>query len=128
MTLIWRELSTAEKQIIQRLVRHGSPGDIPPAWDCEHYRAAEIDDFGSLRLRPRDKTDLAVDLPTRPVASGYFDDKETADPYGPLVDVILFSAAGLLCELQIYRSDGGAILRPVEADAIFLITSHASHG
>ncbi|WP_160005291.1 hypothetical protein [Rhizobium sp. 18055] len=127
MTLIWRELTAAEKRIIERLARHAARGGTPP-WDSEHYRAAEIDEFGSLRLRPRDMTDLAADLPKRPVASGYFDDKETPDQYGPLVDIILFEASGLLCELQICRSDGGAILREIEPDAIFLITSFERHG
>ncbi len=128
MTLIWRELNTAEKQIIQRLARHAARGELPPAWDCDHYRAAEIDGTGSLRLRLRDKPDVAAGLPVHPVASGYFDDKDVPDPYGPLVDIILFSADGVLCELQIYRSDGGAILKAIEADAIFLITVHEHHG
>ncbi|WP_283195037.1 hypothetical protein [Rhizobium sp. AN80A] len=128
MTLIWRELNPAEKQIIQRLARHAARGEVPPAWDCDHYRAAEIDASGSLRLRPRDRLEAATELPAHPVASGYFDDKEVADPYGPLVDIILFSANGMLCELQIYRSDGGAILKAIEADAIFLITVHEHHG
>lgn len=128
MTLIWRELNPAEKQIIQRLARHAARGEVPPAWDCDHYRAAEIDASGSLRLRLCDRTDWPADLPAHPVASGYFDDKEVADPYGPLVDIILFSAAGVLSELQIYRSDGGVILKAIEADAIFLITVHEHHG
>ncbi|KQV63748.1 hypothetical protein [Rhizobium sp. Root1220] len=128
MTVIWRELTAAERQIIQRLVRHASHGNIPATWDSEHYRAAEIDAFGSIRLRPRDKADLAAGAAARPVASAYFDDKEKPDPYGPLVDIILFEAAGVLCELQICRSDGGAILREIEADGIFLITCYEQHG
>lgn len=128
MTVTWRELTAAEKRIIERLVRHAARGNVAPAWDIENYRAAEIDDFGSLRLRPRDKADLATGAIVRPIASAYFDDKDTPDPYGPLVDIILFEAAGLLCELQIYRSDGGAILRSIEAEDIFLVTSYEQHG
>jgi hypothetical protein len=127
VTLIWRELTAAEKRIIERLARHAARGGAL-LWESEHYRAIEIDPFGSLRLRPRDMTDVAVEVPPRPVASGYYDDKETPDQYGPLVDIILFEASGLLCELQICRTDGGAILREIEPDAIFLITSFERHG
>ncbi|KQV32525.1 hypothetical protein ASC97_02835 [Rhizobium sp. Root1203] len=127
MTVTWRELTAAEKRIIERLVRHASRGNVAPAWDIETYRAAAIDDFGSLRLRPRDKADPGAGALARPIASAYFDDKDTPDPYGPLVDIILFEAAGLLCELQIYRSDGGTILRTIEADDIFLVTSYEQH-
>ncbi|OCJ18010.1 hypothetical protein A6U87_03615 [Rhizobium sp. AC44/96] len=128
MPATWRELTAAEKRIIERLVRNASQGEIPPAWDVEQYRAAEIDTFGSLQLKPRDKADFAADMPIHPVASAYFDDKELADPYGPLVDILLFQSEGLLRELQIYRSDGGVILREIDADAMFLVTAHEAHG
>ncbi|CDZ57392.1 DUF6984 family protein [Neorhizobium galegae] len=114
----WRSLTDNEKRVVRNLL-----GDdlAQPSWEINGYVAREIDEYGSLALTPHDERTSPENGRILPVASGYFDDDNQKDVMGPMVELILFEQNNVLCELQIFRSDGSPMKKEIDPDGIFLI-------
>lgn len=118
MQVDWRGLTEIEKRIIKRLL---VGTETPISGDISGYVGREIDEFGSLALMLRGGSRSAEDAGPRMVASAYFDDDNQRALVGPMVEILLFATGGVLSELQVFRSDGAPLKRPIDADELVLI-------
>lgn len=119
----WRVLSELEKSIIEKLLEGSIYGDKFNRKELANYLAKQIDEFGSLALRRVDQQGDYDGVQAHLLSSGYFDDDGQREKFGPMVNILVFEKNGFLLELQIYRDDGGPIVRPIVPDEIFMITA-----
>jgi hypothetical protein len=107
----WRELTDAEKRVLDRLLSIAFVGRAELAVQANCASVSRIDREGSLQFRT-----VGPFAPVRqrvPVGGRYRDGSD--DPLGPVVNLLLHVVDGRLHELEIYKDDGsGIVVGPFE--------------
>jgi uncharacterized protein DUF6984 len=106
MTTDWRRLTDQERLVLDRLLSKGFSGRDELVAQLQSAMVRPIDDEGSLKIRasgPQAPVKRRV-----PVEGCYFDN-ETADNFGPAINLLVHVIDGMLDELEVYKDDGSEI-------------------
>lgn len=107
-----RSPSSAEAEIIDRLLAADFPGKDQIADQLRNYRVRTIDDDGSLELR------VTSAAPAANVEKRIPGEAQASDVDGIHVHFLLHVVNGFAAELEIYKDDGTPIARLPRADEL----------
>ena len=104
----WRALEPGEAAVLDHLLATDFPGRAELQAQARSALVCRIDREGSLRFQtegPRAQVRGRV-----PVEGRYHDDRTSAEPHRPAVNLLLHVIEGRLHELEVYKDDGSDIL------------------
>lgn len=100
----WRELTTLEKELLERLLAPDFPGKEQLACQLARALVAPIDDDGSIRFKV-EGAPPASEVNSRVPSEGEFVDAD-----GIYVHLLLHVVDGYLHELEVFKEDGTRVL------------------
>lgn len=114
MADIYRQFTTNERQIIDRLLGTDFQGKHEIREQLNHCLVKQIDKEGSLKFRI--KTDIKANVKRRiPIEA------EVEDEDGTLIHVLLHVVDGKLDELEFYKEDGSPIIKVPDPSKLRLL-------
>ena len=115
----YRQPSAAELAILSKLLESDFPGRGRLSEQLHGLQVKTIDEEGSLSLRVAPHL-VPADLQKRIVAEGYYTDADASPADLLHVHVLLHVVDGFLAEMEIYKDDGSAIIKPPAAEDLIL--------
>ncbi len=108
----FRELSTREKDLLEKLLDAASHGRDELRTQLDHLKATQIEDDGTLRLQ------CLGGVPGKytPVAEGVCKDADGSD----IAVILHLGKDGFMSMLEIIKYDGSRIINPPSADKLVL--------
>lgn len=114
----FRALSDLERRILEVMIHAGLPNDEILMNQINSSRVRNIDEVGSIKFFVS-RCDRYADA-TGPLITAQQEDVDTVPGRGPYINFLLFLCDGIIDELEIYKDDGGAILRAFDPDKFIL--------
>lgn len=111
----FRELTTREKDLLEKLLTAAVHGSDELRTQLNHVKGKQIEEDGTLRLQ----CDGGTPAPGKyaPVAEGTYKDADGAD----IAVILHLGKGGFMSMLEIIKDDGSPIIKPPSAQDLVLL-------